>query len=64
MSKLPTRADPRSMGARNVTPVRVNSGDAGSTCGALYPSGNLKDSVDGVDVTLIDNGMPVVILSL
>lgn len=35
---------------------------AGSTCGALYPSGNLKDSVDGVDVTLIDNGMPVVIL--
>ena len=36
---------------------------AGSTCGALYPSGNLKDSVDGVDVTLIDNGMPVVILN-
>ena len=35
---------------------------AGSTCGALYPSGNLKDSVDGVEVTLIDNGMPVVIL--
>ena len=35
---------------------------AGSTCGALYPSGNLKDSVGGVDVTLIDNGMPVVIL--
>ena len=28
----------------------------------MYPSGNLKDSVDGVDVTLIDNGMPVVIL--
>jgi len=36
---------------------------AGSTCGALYPSGNLKDFIDGVDVTLIDNGMPVVILS-
>ena len=36
---------------------------AGSTCGALYPSGNLKDSIDGVDVTLIDNGMPVVILN-
>ena len=36
---------------------------AGSTCGALYPSGNLKDSVDGVDVTLIDNGMPVVVLN-
>lgn len=36
---------------------------AGSTCGALYPSGNLTDFIDGVDVTLIDNGMPVVILS-
>ena len=36
---------------------------AGSTCGALYPSGNLKDCIDGVDVTLIDNGMPVVILN-
>ena len=35
----------------------------GSTCGALYPSGNLKDCIDGVDVTLIDNGMPVVILN-
>ena len=36
---------------------------AGSTCGALYPSGNLRDSIDGVDVTLIDNGMPVVVLN-
>ena len=36
---------------------------AGSTCGALYPSGNLMDCIDGVDVTLIDNGMPVVILN-
>ena len=36
---------------------------AGSTCGALYPSGHLKDSIDGVDVTLIDNGMPVVVLN-
>lgn len=36
---------------------------AGSTCGALYPSGNPTDFIDGVDVTLIDNGMPVVILN-
>ena len=36
---------------------------AGSTCGALYPSGNLVDSIDGIDVTLIDNGMPVVVLN-
>ena len=36
---------------------------AGSTCGALYPSGKLTDFIDDVDVTLIDNGMPVVILN-
>ncbi len=36
---------------------------AGSTCGALLPTGNAVDRVDGVEVTLIDNGMPCVILS-
>lgn len=35
---------------------------AGSTCGALLPTGNAVDTVEGVDVTMIDNGMPVVIL--
>jgi len=35
---------------------------AGSTCGALLPTGNEVDSVEGVDVTMIDNGMPVVVL--
>lgn len=35
---------------------------AGSMCGALLPSGNVMDKVDGIDVTLIDNGMPVVVL--
>lgn len=34
---------------------------AGGTTGALLPSGNLVDEVDGVAVTLIDNGMPVVV---
>ncbi|HCB75624.1 MAG TPA: 4-oxalomesaconate tautomerase, partial [Sphingomonas bacterium] len=29
---------------------------AGSTCGALLPSGNAVDEVEGVRVTLIDNG--------
>lgn len=29
---------------------------------ALLPSGNLKDNIDGVEVTLIDNGMPCVLL--
>jgi 4-oxalomesaconate tautomerase len=36
---------------------------AGSNCGALLPTGNVIDRVDGVDVTCIDNGMPVVILN-
>jgi 4-oxalomesaconate tautomerase len=35
---------------------------AGGTTGALLPSGNLVDEVDGVAVTLIDNGMPVVVM--
>lgn len=35
---------------------------AGATCGALLPTGNVVDIVDGVEVTCIDNGMPVVIL--
>ncbi len=38
------------------------SDTAGSTCGALLPTGHVVDTVDGVDVTCIDNGMPVVIL--
>lgn len=36
---------------------------AGSTCGALLPTGNAADTIAGVEVTLIDNGMPCVILS-
>jgi len=36
---------------------------AGSSCGALFPTGNVTDRVDGIEVTCIDNGMPVVILS-
>ena len=36
---------------------------AGSACGALLPTGRVRDEIDGVGVTLIDNGMPVVILA-
>lgn len=36
---------------------------AGSTCGALFPSGNVVDDIDGVAVTCIDNGMPVVLVA-
>ncbi|TPG16411.1 4-oxalomesaconate tautomerase [Sphingomonas koreensis] len=35
---------------------------AGSSCGALLPTGNPADTIDGVACTLIDNGMPCVVL--
>jgi 4-oxalomesaconate tautomerase len=34
---------------------------AGSSCGALLPTGNAADMIDGVACTLIDNGMPCVV---
>ncbi|ADU14060.1 4-oxalomesaconate tautomerase [Asticcacaulis excentricus] len=44
-------------------PVMLNFLDvAGSSCGRLLPSGNPVDEIDGVKVTLIDNGMPVVVM--
>jgi 4-oxalomesaconate tautomerase len=36
---------------------------AGSSCGALLPTGHAVDVVNGVSVTLIDNGMPCVVLA-
>ncbi|HSN02368.1 MAG TPA: 4-oxalomesaconate tautomerase [Acidimicrobiales bacterium] len=33
---------------------------AGSSCGALLPTGHAADVIDGLRVTCIDNGMPVV----
>ncbi len=35
---------------------------AGSSCGALLPTGKAVDRIEGVEVTLIDNGMPCVVL--
>jgi 4-oxalomesaconate tautomerase len=35
---------------------------AGSSCGALLPTGAARDVVEGVEVTCVDNGMPVVVL--
>jgi 4-oxalomesaconate tautomerase len=34
---------------------------AGSSCGALLPTGNAFDVIEGVACTLIDNGMPCVV---
>ncbi|MGH3373722.1 MAG: 4-oxalomesaconate tautomerase [Actinoallomurus sp.] len=36
-------------------------GTEGSVCGALLPTGNVRDIIDGVPVTCVDNGMPVVV---
>ena len=45
-------------------PININFEDvAGSSCGALLPTGNIVDVVNGVEVTCIDNGMPVVCLN-
>jgi 4-oxalomesaconate tautomerase len=35
---------------------------AGSSCGALLPTGSARDTVDGIELTAIDNGMPVVVM--
>jgi 4-oxalomesaconate tautomerase len=44
-------------------PVMLDFEDiAGSSCGTLLPTGAVVDVVDGIEVTCIDNGMPVVIL--
>lgn len=36
-------------------------GIAGSTAGALFPTGQARDEIDGVAVTCVDNGMPSVL---
>ncbi len=44
-------------------PVQLDFNDtAGSSCGALLPTGNVTDDIDGIHATLIDNGMPVVVM--
>jgi len=44
-------------------PIPISFADtAGSSCGALLPTGHAVGQIEGVDCTLIDNGMPCVIL--
>lgn len=45
-------------------PVICNYLDvAGSICGALLPTGHTQDVINGIPVTCIDNGMPVVVIN-
>lgn len=44
-------------------PVAITFQDtAGSSCGSLLPTGNAKDIIEGIEVTMIDNGMPTVVM--
>ena len=44
-------------------PVRIRFADtAGAVCGGLLPTGRVRDDLDGTPATLVDNGMPVVVL--
>jgi 4-oxalomesaconate tautomerase len=44
-------------------PISLSFSDAtGSMCGALLPTGRAVDEIDGVALTLIDNGMPCVVM--
>jgi 4-oxalomesaconate tautomerase len=44
-------------------PITINFLDtAGSVCPCLLPTGRVLDHIDGIDVTLIDNGMPMVLV--
>jgi 4-oxalomesaconate tautomerase len=43
-------------------PITINFLDtAGSVCAGLLPTGRVRDVIDGIAVTCIDNGMPLVI---
>lgn len=44
-------------------PVPIEFRDtAGSSCGTLLPTGNVSDVINGVSCTLIDNGMPCIVM--
>lgn len=48
----------------SAAPVRLMFDNiAGSMCGALLPTGHAVDMIDGVACTLIDNGMPIVVMA-
>lgn len=62
---MPDYSGPTSIGGvpGTAAAVRLDFEDiAGGSCGALLPTGHLVDCVEGTDCTLIDNGMPAVVM--
>ncbi|MDP5040082.1 MAG: 4-oxalomesaconate tautomerase [Paraglaciecola sp.] len=48
----------------SAAPILIDFLDvAGSSCGALFPTGNAQDMINNVAVSCIDNGMPVVLIN-
>jgi 4-oxalomesaconate tautomerase len=44
-------------------PIKITFLDtAGSVCSGLLPTGQVLDRIDGIEVTCIDNGMPMVLM--
>lgn len=62
--KITYKGDARIDGVPGTSaPVPIEFKDtAGSSCGALLPTGNQVDVIDGVPLTMIDNGMPCVVM--
>jgi len=47
----------------SAAPINIDFLDtAGSVCESLLPTGRARDRVEGIDVTCVDNGMPVVVI--
>jgi 2-methylaconitate cis-trans-isomerase PrpF len=48
----------------SAAPIFLNFSEiVGSKCGALFPTGSMRERIDGVDVTCIDVAMPMVMLA-
>ena len=48
----------------SAAPIPIAFSDtAGSSCGALFPTGNPTDVIDGTPVSMLDNGMPCVLIA-
>ena len=41
--------------------VLAFAGTEGSATGSLLPTGSVRDAIDGIETTCVDNGMPVAV---